>query len=140
MKLKPEAPRGAPLSIKATSIAQTRATAVATTIATAAAAAADAAGPVRRTYAVFQAIAIPGRIAQTTGGRTITKDRRAAAAMATTTQGAGLGHPLGMRTGIAVGVTIKIKIMEEVAGSKIAIRTAPGDRTGAIAKCPVMKA
>ena len=33
-----------------------------------------------------------------------------------------------------------LKIMEAVAGNEIAIRTIPGGRTGAIAKCPVMKA
>ena len=134
--MKPEAPRGAPLSTKTITIA--RATAVATTIATAAAAA-DAAGPVRRTCAVSQVIITPGRTTRTTGGRTITKDRQDAAATATTTQGAGLGRLLGMVVGIAIEIVIEIKIMEAVAGSEIAIRTAPGGWTGAIAKCPVMK-
>ena len=45
-----------------------------------------------------------------------------------------------MGIGIAVGTAIKIKIMEAVAGNKIVIRTAPDVRTGAITKCPVMKA
>ena len=83
---------------------------------------------------------MPGRTARTTGGRTISKDRQAAATTATITQGAGLGHLLRMVLGIAMGIAIEIKAMEAVAGSKIAIRTAPGGRTGTIAKCPVMKA
>ena len=84
---------------------------------------------------------MPGRTARTTGGRTITKDRQAAAATATATQGAGLGHLLGMVLGIAIGIAIEIKIeMEAVAGSEIAIDTAPGGQTGASAKCLVTKA
>ena len=63
---------------------------------------------------------------RTTGGRIITKDLQAAAATATTTQGAGLGHLLGEVLGIPIGIAIEIKIeMEAVAGSKIAIRIVP---------------
>ena len=81
---------------------------------------------------------MPGRTTQT--GRIITKDLQAATAMATATQGAGLGHILGKVLGIAIGIALEIKIeMEAVAGSKIAIGTAPGGQTGASAKCPVTK-
>ena len=84
---------------------------------------------------------MPGRTARTTGGRIITKGQQATATTATTTQGAGLGHLLGKELGIAIGIATEIKIeMEAVAGSKIAIGTAPGGQTGASAKCPVTKA
>ena len=57
------------------------------------------------------------------------------------TQGAGLGHLLGEVLGTAIGITIEIKIeIEAVAGTKIAIGTAPGGQTDAGAKCTVMKA
>ena len=62
---------------------------------------------------------MPGRTAQTTGGRTITKDRQAAAATATTTQGAGLSHLLGMVLGIAIGIAIEIKIEMEVVATDL---------------------
>ena len=84
---------------------------------------------------------MPGRIAQTTGGCIITKDRQAAAATGTTTQRAGLAHLLGEGLGIAIGIAIEMKIeMEAVAESKTAIRTVPDGQTGASARCPVMKA
>ena len=92
------------------------------------AAAKDAADTVRRICAVSQAKTMPGRTTRTTGGRIITKDLQATAAIATPTQGAGLVHILGKVLGIAIGIAIKIKIkieMEAVAGSKIAIRIAP---------------
>ena len=69
---------------------------------------------------------MPGRTAQTTGGRIITKDLQAAAAAATTTQGADLSHLLGKMLGVAIGIAIETKIeIEAVAGSKIAISIAP---------------
>ena len=99
-------------------------------------------GPVRKICAGSQAITMPGRIVPTTGGRGTTKDRRAATATATTNRGIGLGHPLGVGIGIVVGTAIEIETetRKAGAGSKIAIRTAPGGRTGVIAKCPAMKA
>ena len=53
---------------------------------------------------------MPGRTARKTSGRTITKDRQAAAATTTTNQGAGLGRLLGMVLGIAIGIAIEIVI------------------------------
>ena len=79
---------------------------------------------------------MPGRTAQTTGGGIITKDLQAAATTATTTQGAGLGHLLGEDLGTRYNLEIE---MEAVAGTKIAIGTAPDGQTGAGAKCPVTK-
>ena len=63
------------------------------------AAAADAAETVVRISicAARQAIIMPGRTAQTSGGRAITRDLLATAAMATTIQGAGLGYLLHRR-------------------------------------------
>ena len=46
-----------------------------------------------------------------------------------------------MVLGIAIGIATEIKIeMEAVAGSEIAIGTAPDGRTGASVKCPVTRA
>ena len=53
---------------------------------------------------------MPGETAGTTGGHKITKDLQGAAAMAMTTQGAGLAHLLGEVLGIAIGIAIEIKI------------------------------
>ena len=51
------------------------------------------------------------------------------------------GGRLGEVLGIAIGTAIEIKIeMEAIAGSEIAIGTAPGGQTGAKTKCPVTKA
>ena len=68
------------------------------TVAMATAATTDAAETVRiPTCAARQVITMLGMTAQTTGGRAITRDLRAAAAMATTTQGAYLGYILHRR-------------------------------------------
>ena len=57
---------------------------------------------------------MPGRTTGTTGGRIITKDLQATAAIATLTQGAGLVHLLGEVLGIAIGFAIAIKIKIEL--------------------------
>ena len=68
---------------------------------------------------------MPGRTARKIGC-TITKNRQAAAATATTNQGAGLGHLLGMVLGIAIGIAIEIVIeMKAATGSEITTGTAP---------------
>ena len=96
-----------------------------TVVATTTAATADAAKTVRMpTCAAFQAITMPGKTARTTGGRIITKDLQ------------GLGHLLGEDLGTRYNLEIE---MEAVAGTKIAIGTAPDGQTGAGAKCPVTK-
>ena len=76
---------------------------------------------------------MPERTARTTGGRAITRDLQAAAATATTTQGAGLGRLLREVRGIAIGIAIKIEIEVKI-GSKIAIGIIPDGLTGAKAK------
>ena len=95
-----------------------------TAVATTTAAAADATETVRiPTCAARQAITMPERTTQTTGLRAITRDLRAAATAATTTQGSGLGYLLGKLRGIAIGIAIKMEIeIEAETGSKIAIR------------------
>ena len=136
-----QAPVSAPPSAKAAAIAQARATVVATTMA----AAADTMKMVRTpTCAAYQATTMPRRTAQTTGGRAITRDLRAAAATATATQGAGLGLLLGEVRGIAIGIAIKIEIKIEIeievdTGSELAIGTVPGGLAGVEAKCQATK-
>ena len=86
---------------------------------------------------------MPERTAQTTGGRTITKDRQSATATATTTQGAGLGHLLREMRGLGTAIGIAIEIEngnEHKTGSEIAIGTTPGDLTGTKAKGQETKA
>ena len=78
------------------------------------------------TCATRQAITMHGRTARTTGGRAITSDLRAAAATATTTQGAMLGYLLGVVHGFAIGIAIEIQTEIKVeTGSEIAIRIVP---------------
>ena len=75
---------------------------------------------------------MPRRTARTTGGRAITRDFRAATAMATTTQRAGLGHLLGDVRSIAIGIALAIKIKMEVeTGSEIAVGIVPDGLIGA---------
>ena len=67
-----------------------------------------------------------GMTARTTGGRAVTRDLRAAAATATTIQGAGLGYLLGVVHGIAIGIAIEMGTEINVeTESKIAIRIVP---------------
>ena len=68
-----------------------------------------------------------GMTAQTTGGRVIRRDLQAAAAAATTTQGADIGYLLGVVHGIAIVIAIEMEIEIKVeTGSNIAIRTVAG--------------
>ena len=59
------------------------------------------------------------RTSQTTGGRAITRDLRAAAATATTIQGAGLGYLLGVVHGIAIGIAIEMETEIKVSRDRI---------------------
>ena len=83
--------------------------------------------------AAYKATTIPGRTVRTTGGRAITRDLQAAAATATITQGAGLGHLLREVQGIVTAIEIEIEIEVEI-GSKIAIGIISNGLTGAKAK------
>ena len=87
---------------------------------------------------------MPGTTARKTNGRTITKDRQAAAATTATNQGADRGHLLGMVLGIAIGIAIEIEIqIEEIEvekESEIIKGTNPVGLTGAEVKCQATKA
>ena len=83
-------------------------------VATMSTAAAGAAETVRiPTCATRQVITMPGRTAQTTGGRVIMRDLQAVAAMVTTTQGEGVGYLLGEVRSIAIGIAIEVEISRD---------------------------